>query len=300
MEIYYITGDIFSATIFGGNPLAVFPDVRGLTGQVMQSIAREFNLSECAFVNSVPGNSREFQVRIFTPVAELDFAGHPTVGTALGLAWMGMIPSDRPRVDLTFHERVGKVRVSVFSGRVSPMVAEVTPPRLPSVLPAPLSQSQVRGVLGLDLSNSQEDPRAEIWDCGLPVLVLPVKGIDELSSASVQPALWAERVSPLKIGGVYIYCEEMAADDVLRARFFAPELGVLEDPACGAGALALAGHLTKTCPHENGWKEWAIRQGNEVFRPSELFVKARMGANGLEEVRLRGGGVWVSEGRLFL
>ena len=102
MRRRFHTVDVFTDRAFGGNPLAVFPDARGLPAATMQAIAREFNLSETTFVlpPETPDGTR--RVRIFTPTAELPFAGHPTLGTAFVLAAIGELGIEAPATRIVF------------------------------------------------------------------------------------------------------------------------------------------------------------------------------------------------------
>lgn len=131
MRRRFVTLDVFTDAAFGGNPLAVLPDAKGLDGVTMQSIAAEFNLSETVFVlpPDDPANARK--VRIFTPLTELPFAGHPTVGTAFALVAMGEIVTSHPEVTLVFEEAVGPVPVGVRCIDGSPDFAQRTSAQRP-------------------------------------------------------------------------------------------------------------------------------------------------------------------------
>src|SRR6185437_12044793 len=110
MRLDFVTVDVFADRKFGGNPLAVVLDARGLTTDQMQSIASEFNLSETTFVLPAKMPSHTAEVRIFTPRFEMPFAGHPNVGTAFVLASMGRVASE----PLVFEEKAGLVRLDIF------------------------------------------------------------------------------------------------------------------------------------------------------------------------------------------
>ena len=118
MRYAFYTLDVFARQIFGGNPLAVLPDARGLTATQMQQIAREFNLSETVFVLPAVEPAHTRRLRIFTPAAELPFAGHPTLGAAWLLVAIGTIPARVPTTALVFEEGVGPVTVDV-AGRTA-------------------------------------------------------------------------------------------------------------------------------------------------------------------------------------
>ena len=105
----FVTLDVFTDTLFGGNPLAVLPDARGLTTKQMQAIAREFNYSETTFVLPPEDENNTRKVRIFTPMAEIPFAGHPNVGTAVALARLGLLGEVVASQRILFEELAGVV-----------------------------------------------------------------------------------------------------------------------------------------------------------------------------------------------
>jgi trans-2,3-dihydro-3-hydroxyanthranilate isomerase len=131
MEYKFYTADIFTQQTFGGNPLAVFPQAQGLTSLQMQKIAGEINYSETVFVfppETVAGTRR---LRIFTPKTELPFAGHPTVGTAYILAYIGNITLDQSETTIIFEEEVGPIPVKILSEAGKPTYTELTAAQLP-------------------------------------------------------------------------------------------------------------------------------------------------------------------------
>ncbi|HEX2479174.1 MAG TPA: PhzF family phenazine biosynthesis isomerase [Geminicoccaceae bacterium] len=110
MRYRYHTCDVFTARRFGGNPLAVLPEAAGLSGEQMQRIAREFNYSETTFVLPPDDPAHTRKVRIFTPGAEIPFAGHPNVGTAFVLAAIGAVPTPGAETEVVFEEGAGRLR----------------------------------------------------------------------------------------------------------------------------------------------------------------------------------------------
>ena len=139
MKVPFQTVDVFTDRKFGGNPLAVFPDARGLTGEQMQSIAAEFNLAETTFVLPPADPKNTAHVRIFTPKSELPFAGHPNVGTAFVLARMGRASGDR----LVFEEAAGLVPLDLTRENETVVAARLAAPR-PLTLGETVATSSVR------------------------------------------------------------------------------------------------------------------------------------------------------------
>ena len=172
----FVTCDVFTDRRFGGNPLAVLPDARGLDVEQMQLIAREFNFSETTFVLPPDDPRNTARVRIFTPVRELPFAGHPTVGTAFVLATLGTIA--RTTSDIVFEEGVGPVPVHIDreGERVTRCTLSVA--QLPKRGAAPPSRDLLASMLSLDPKDVLDG--AECWSCGLPFLVVPVNDLAAL------------------------------------------------------------------------------------------------------------------------
>src|SRR3954454_7193446 len=133
MNARYLTADVFTDRKFGGNQLAVFPDARLINSDLMPRIAQEFNYSETTFVLPPDDPSHTAKVRIFTPGGELQFAGHPTVGTAHVLASIGAIKLTGDETSIVFEEGVGPVPVTVRSSKGKPEFAQLSVAKLPEV-----------------------------------------------------------------------------------------------------------------------------------------------------------------------
>jgi trans-2,3-dihydro-3-hydroxyanthranilate isomerase len=285
------TVDVFTDRRFGGNPLAVFPDARGLSEAEMQSIAREFNLSETTFVLPAKDAANAAEVRIFTPATELGFAGHPNVGTALVLASRLAARPD----GLVFEEKAGLVRIRFdWSGQ----------PQATLDAPQPLSR---RAELDVALIAACTGLRPEqvltrnhrpcIAGVGTDFVIAEVTP-EGLANASPDTAAMREaaRRFPVRPIGfpVHLYVREGA---VLRTRMFSPLSGIPEDPATGSANVALAALLLDL----DGGAEHAltIHQGVEMGRPSLLHAGARRAADGVR-AWIGGGAVPVMRGTLQL
>lgn len=274
--------DVFTATPFEGNPLAVVTGAEGLTAGQLQAVAREFNLSETAFPMEPTPAERErgvdYRLRIFTPLAELPFAGHPSVGTAWLLASRGVLAP-------------GRVVQACGAGDLP---LEVTPDGGPVTLTG-----------GTPSTSSGVDAERVLAAVGLTAadLVAPVgvagTGIDFVhvplrrgALAAVRPDLGALAA----LGDVYLVEWD---HDVVRARMFAPDLGVPEDPATGSAALGLGVHAV-TCGllPGDGTSRFTVRQGVEMGRPSTLHVEVDAAAGVATSARVTGEVVRVSRGRI--
>src|SRR5688572_25649292 len=156
MRHHYHTLDVFTDRLFGGNPLAVFPNAAGLGDATMAAIARELNLSETVFVFPAETAEGTRKLRIFTPGSELPFAGHPTLGTAHLLAATGEIPlpaAGEATIRIVFEEGVGPVHVTVRGENGAPTFTQLAAAMMPEVGPRPPSRERLARILGLEIGD---------------------------------------------------------------------------------------------------------------------------------------------------
>ena len=296
----FFTADVFTNRIFGGNPLAVLPHASGLTTEQMQSIAREFNFSETVFVLPAQKASSARRLRIFTPGGELPFAGHPTIGTAFVLASTGELKVEGDETRILLEEGVGAVPVLIRSERGVPVFAQLTAPRLPEVGPAPPPPAALAEVLGIEAGEILDGRYApEAVSCGVPFLFIPVRNRQVLRRAAVRLESWRKILASFWAPQVFVFSfDPEGAGSHLRARMFAPQLGLVEDPATGAAAVALAGYMAAREPLASGSLGWVIEQGFEMGRPSILAIEADKEAGRIAAVRVGGASVLASEGTI--
>ncbi len=284
--------DVFTDTPYRGNQLAVLIDPPEMSDAAMQSVAAEFNLSETIFVSSPTSEDGSWPTRIFTPGAELPFAGHPTVGAAVALAHLGLIDND-----CVLAERAGDVAVTV--DRDGPVVrATLRSPRLPEHLDV-ADPEVVTGVLGLGLDDLERDEGPTGWSSGVGFVIVPLRDVDTLGRCAVDVDRWAREL--VGTGPDHLYPIVVDPDDPtrVRARMFAPGMGIVEDPATGAAASAAAGHLLSRST-EAGPFAWTIEQGIEMGRPSTIEVSVRVEHGQLHDVHVGGPAVMVGHGTITL
>lgn len=283
MPYPYLIADVFTDRAYGGNQLAVLPEAEGLDGAQMQAIAREFNLSETSFVTPGHGPGR-FRVRIFTPGAELPFAGHPIVGTALALRHLGRVAGE-----CVFELKVGPVRVEVGDG-----TATFHRDGAPEIRPPGLADGEIAAMVGV------ERLAAPAFDAGYgsPFLFVPLADRAAVAHARLRLEAWRAAEARLWGHGAYVYAVTGERDGVtqVHARLFAPDLGIGEDPATGSAAAALVGSLAGPA---DGTHRVAITQGVEMGRPSLIHATATRVGGKVHAITIGGGAVVVGEGRLL-
>ncbi len=268
----FVTLDVFTDTRFGGNPLAVFPDARGLSDGDMQALAREFNLSETTFVLPPADPANTARVRIFTPAYELPFAGHPNVGTGYVLARQGRDTSGL----LRFEEPAGLVEVTVARDANAEVTgATVAAPQALTLAdgPSPETVAACAGLHPADVMTSSHAP--VVASCGNPVVIAEVAA-EVLAGAAPDTDQFRRAAGSDGKFLLYIYGFD---DGRVRARMFAPLAGITEDPATGAAAVALAALLLSLNDDADG--AWDITQGVEMGRPSLLRTTATRTDDGI-------------------
>jgi trans-2,3-dihydro-3-hydroxyanthranilate isomerase len=297
----FVQLDVFTRTRLRGNPLAIFTDARGLTDAEMQALAREMNLSETTFI--LPGEpeiaAREgMKVRIFTVEEELPFAGHPTLGTALYLYTSGRV-ADKIVLDL----RVGKIPVhfrpessNASRDRVEGDVfAEMhqRDPEFGSTLP----REKVAPALGLESDDIASEWPVQVVSTGLPFAVLPLRNSKAL--VSLKPN-FSEITALLEGTGArffYCICPEFGTNQLeVGARMF---FYGGEDPATGSAAGCAASWLVKYGLAKSD-EQVLIRQGVQLGRASEIFVRSTLSGDHVTNVRVGGHAVEVLRGTVRL
>jgi trans-2,3-dihydro-3-hydroxyanthranilate isomerase len=284
--------DVFSSTPFGGNQLAILPDATGISTGGMQKIAREFNFPESTFVLPKNDPANSYRVRIFTPRAELNFAGHPTIGTACALA-MKLAQTVDP-VRLILEENIGPVLVDVarrnggyhgtltLSGKIDAPTGAPAPADLAAVLsiePAEVSQSFFAGV-------------------GLPFCFAQLKSNEAVDRAAVNRAAWTATLSQAWSPNLFFFAGDLQDGGNLYARMCAPALGIEEDPATGSACAALVGAMALKDDFGGTAYRLSIQQGVSMGRRSEIEAEARKSGGIVTSVSVGGATAYIASGEI--
>jgi trans-2,3-dihydro-3-hydroxyanthranilate isomerase len=292
------TLDVFTGQVLTGNPLAVVLDAEGLDDQRMQAIAREFNLSETVFVGAPVHPDNRASLRIFTPGREVPFAGHPTVGTAVLLALL----DPKGAGAFVLEEKIGLVPCDVEVLGADHGHATFTLPRLPERLgPLPDNATLAAG-LGLqqaDIGFGMHEPG--LYSAGNPFRFVPLRSRDAVTRARPQGEAFVRAFDVGSDGftNAFVYCAEpLDPAHRFHARMFAPSVGVPEDPATGSAATAFAGVFMDAEKPADGHHTFIIEQGDAMGRPSRITVSLDVAGGQLQQARIGGQAVIVSEGRL--
>lgn len=261
----YKVVDVFTKTPLEGNPLAVFPDAAGIDDETMQSIAREFNLSETTFVLPATRADCAARVRIFTPRREMAFAGHPTIGTSYVLLEEGIVPAGS--IGFNLEEKVGAVPIRVDYG-ARPMIWLRTPKIADGTT---VDRAVCARALGLDLADLLDLP-PQLLSAGNPTVFIPVRNVEAVDrawlSAAGNTGIRQGYPEPVCI---FVFAPTPAG---AYSRMFAPEYGVVEDPATGSATGPLALYMMRhgLAASASGTR-FVSEQGTSMKRRSMLYVE---------------------------
>jgi trans-2,3-dihydro-3-hydroxyanthranilate isomerase len=278
-EYRYRVVDVFTEHPLEGNALAVFIDASAMDATTMQRIARELNLAETAFILAPTRTDCAARVRIFTPTKEMLFAGHPTIGTSFVLLDEGMLPRNTDAFLL--EENIGPVPVRVEAG-TRPMLWLTTPPIETGRCYDPVLCANVLGLNTDDLL----DVAPERLSAGNPTIYVALR--DKLA---VDRA-WLDMTGAKQLRGsdaefICVFVFTPTAEGAY-SRMFAPEHGVVEDPATGSSTGPLAAFMMRHGLVSNsGGTRWVSEQGTKMGRRSYLHVHVR-GDNGADGIDIGG------------
>jgi trans-2,3-dihydro-3-hydroxyanthranilate isomerase len=275
----YVLLDVFTDTPLEGNQLAVFPQAPELSDAEMQRLARELNLSETVFVRPAEDGG-DARIRIFTPAAELPFAGHPTLGSAV------VIGRESGRQQLTLETGAGPVAVELSLESQSAASGWMRQP-IPTWAPYE-REAELLQALGVERS---ELP-VEVYVNGPQHLYV------ELADVQAVVALSPDMRALNELGETGVSCFA-GSGSLWKTRVFAPGLGVAEDPATGSAAGPLVLHLARHGRIRFG-DQIEIHQGAEIGRPSRLLARAIGSAQALQRLEVGGSAVIVAHGEFLL
>ncbi len=301
-KLRYHLVDVFTDRQFGGNPLAVFTNGRGISPERMQAIAKELNLSETTFVLPPDDDANDYRVRIFTPGQELPMAGHPTVGTTHVLAREHLIErgGDGAETTIKLEEGVGTIPVRIEWREREARFIEMQQPR-PTFGARVEDLGAVAEMLGVEPEEIETNLPLEVVSCGVPFLYVPVKSLRAVRSIKFRLDVWENKLKDIVPPEVFVFTREVEfAGSTVHSRMFAPGMGIWEDPATGgaSGPLGcyLVRHAVAAC---DGEAELTSEQGIEMGRPSFIRIRISRGEDGeITDVRVGGECRFMGEGYL--
>jgi trans-2,3-dihydro-3-hydroxyanthranilate isomerase len=302
--------DVFTEQAFNGNPLAVFPEAEGLSGELMQQIAREMNLSETVFVLPPQDERALRRLRIFTPGSELPMAGHPVVGTWNALAREGVVPlpeggSGWTRIEQELGIGVLPVDIEFKEGQPVRVVMTQGTFKILNEVEDAGERAEIERALGLAPEDMDESLPVQVASTGVPMLLVPVRTLDALGRCRVNAQVLSEVGARVGVTEWYIFTRETKEGGASRAhaRMFAPAIGITEDPATGGAAGPLGAYLIHhgalDLEPTDGAFHFIIEQGDFMHRPSRIGLEITGESGRIERVRVGGSSVVVAHGELM-
>ena len=262
MKFYIV--DVFAEHKYQGNQLAVFlADGESLTPLQMQQIAKEINFAESSFILSDKLSDGGYKVRIFSPAAELPFAGHPSLGTAFILNML--YPGDMQKV-LNLH--VGQITVTSSANGLSMLQKQ---PIFNEIIPAQI----VAEILNINVNEVNNDYPVQIVSTGLPALIVPLKTLEAVKKCRINHDKYQYFIDNVFMCNIMVFsAETLNPQNHIHARVFVDDPGFQEDPATGSANGNLAGYLLKYNLYNSDKIDLRVEQGHALGRPSLLHLVA--------------------------
>lgn len=285
--------DVFTTRKFAGNQLAVFQEATALSEEEMQALAQEMNFSEVTFIESIEPRDGGYDVRIFDPVAEMEFAGHPTLGTAHVLREHIL---DHAPNQISLNLNVGQIPVRVESGAEED---EYWMQQIPPTFTRELDHSLLASVLGMSEADLDSDYPVQVVSTGLPTAIVPVKSLSAIENIVIHNEYYNEFID--EFGELMLLCfapETVEPHHDLHARVFAGYSNVPEDPATGSSNGCLSAYLIEHNYFNTDEIEISVEQGYEMGRPSQLSHRSKKTGDEIE-VHIGGSVMSVAKGQLL-
>jgi trans-2,3-dihydro-3-hydroxyanthranilate isomerase len=300
LPLSYLHYDVFTDKPFTGNQLAVFLDGRGLSAERMQALAREMNFSESTFILPAETSDTDVRMRIFTPATEMPMAGHPTIGSTFALAHTGVITPGASR--FVFGLGVGPVAVDLEWQGDALHFAWMTQ-RTPTFGPVIDARPDVAAAIGLTEADLMPDRPVREVSCGVPFLLVPIRSREAVDRAVSDAAAFRRFTAStgLDLPIFFFSRSDPGAAETVHSRMFAPEFGIIEDPATGSASGPLGCYLLR---HGLLDADEATRitslQGAAMGRPSRIHVSISSSDSDITQVKVGGRAVLVAQGELFV
>ncbi|HEC59015.1 hypothetical protein LCGC14_1207780 [marine sediment metagenome] len=299
---YYVV-DAFTKDVFAGAQITVFPHADRLTDKQMASIASEMNLSETVFVSNPDKSKTTRRMRMFSPLAEIDFAGHPIIATAFALAINGDVDLLDDVTPLTFIQNTGAIEVNISSKNGQPTFVQFTR-KVSSIIdryaPSDVELAEFLSIKPEDIDNKKYSTR--LVSCGFPYLIVPVWNYETVRKARFNFAAWSKSAAPQTAAlEVLLFSPKTPyMDSNFNARLLGPNIGIHEDPPVGSAIPAFASYL---CSHDftqQGTHTFAVDRGDDKNRRSVLNIEMDHKAKAEMTLRIGGEAVLVAEGKMHI
>ena len=300
MPLSYLHYDVFTGEALLGNQLAVFTDARGLDTGKMQRLAREMNFSESTFILPAERPDTDTRMRIFTPMNEMPMAGHPTIGSTFALAQTGVIRPGSAR--FVFGLNVGPVPVDLEWNGSALRFAWMTQ-STPTFGPIVADRAVVAAALGLETADLADGLPVQEVSCGVPFLLVPLRDRQAVDRAISDAAAFRRLTATTKLDrAIFMFSTDPpGSTETAYRRMFAPEFGIIEDPATGIASGPLGCYLVHHgVVAREAAKAMVSLQGAAMGRASRIHISIDGDRGEIGRVRVGGEAVLVGRGELLV
>lgn len=303
MKYDYYIADVFTTRIFNGAQIAVFPQAEGLSDECMQLLAKELNLTATTFVFHPDRESTRYRMRIFSPLGEIDFAGHPIIAAAYVLGSCGDIDLKEAITPVVFEQNVGPIDVNISASQGKPVFVQFS--RKVSCIVDRFAPTDEELAAFLSIQQSELDHKKyspRLVSCGVPYLIVPVWRYETVRNAKFNYSSWSQSIAPQTAAQeILLFAPKTPfADSDFNARLLGPRIGIHEDPPIGSAMPAFASYLCSFEHTRKGTHTFAVDRGDANTRRSVLNLE--MDHKGQEQLALRVGGaaVMFAQGTIML
>jgi len=303
MKYSYYIADVFTQRIFNGAQIAVFPHADGLEAETMAKIARELNLSETVFIFHHPEQANRRRMRIFSPLAELDFGGHPVIAAGYVLGVCGDIELSTSVTPVIFEQNAGAIEVNISSANGQPSFVQFSRTVRPLVdhfAPSDGELAQFLGIAQSELDHKKYSPR--LVSCGFPYLVVPVWNYDTVRRARFNYAAWSQSIAPQTAAQeIMLFAPKSPNPDAdFNVRLLGPRIGIHQDPPVGSAMPALCAYLCSFDHTQKGTHAFSVERGDDKTRRSVISLEMDNKREESLNIRIGGYAVLVAEGCIQL
>ncbi len=300
MALSYLHYDVFTGEPLLGNQLAVFTDARGLDTAAMQRLAREMNFSESTFILPAELSGTDIRMRIFTPMNEMPMAGHPTIGSTFALVHAGVIRPGSSR--FVFGLNIGPVPVDLEWKGDALSFAWMTQ-STPTFGPVVGDRTAVAAALGLQAADLADELPVQEVSCGVPYLFVPLRDRATVDRAVIDTAAFRRFMSAAGLDlAIFLFSvEPKNTTETAYSRMFAPEFGIIEDPATGSASGPLGCYLVRHGVVTGDAAQRMISlQGVAMGRSSRIHIQVDGSRDNISRVRVGGESVLVGRGEMLV
>ena len=300
MDYKYYIADVFTDQVFSGAQVAVFPEAAGLNKEKMALVARELNLTETVFLFP---QQESMQMRIFTPLGEIDFAGHPVIAAAYVLASCGVLKLTQDITSITFKQNTATLNANVTAKEGKPVFIQFSSEVIPVVDYFAPTEGELASFLGIKQTQiDHKKYHTRLVSCGFPYLIVPVYNYEPVREARFNFSAWSQSIAPqTSAQEILLFSPKTPFQDSdFVARLVGPNIGIHDDPPVGTAMSAFASYLCSFDHMQKGTYTFAVQRGDDKVRRS--VINLEMDHKGKDKLTIRVGGeaVMVSEGVMHI